>query len=220
MIVGLLGFIGSGKGTAGDILKDMGFTPVSFAKGVEDVAAEMFGWPRHMLEGDTQASREWRERDDPFWSKQMKKDFSPRLALQLLGTEVGRDVFHPDFWVIRLKKFMDDNPNQNFVITDVRFQNELDFVHSMNGITVEIERGISPHWYNIAATANRGGSKERNYMMNESGVHPSEWSWIGGNIDYTITNDGTMEELKEKLLKCLTQSYGANTIHELTQGVI
>lgn len=42
MIVGLLGFIGSGKGTAGDMLKDMGFTPVSFAKGVKDVAAEMF----------------------------------------------------------------------------------------------------------------------------------------------------------------------------------
>ena len=80
MIVGLLGFIGSGKGTAGDILKDMGFTPVSFAKGVKDVAAEMFGWPRHMLEGDTQASREWRERDDPFWSKQMKKDFFDKTS--------------------------------------------------------------------------------------------------------------------------------------------
>jgi hypothetical protein len=61
MIVGLLGFIGSGKGTAGDILKDLGFTPVSFAKGVKDVTAEMFGWPRHLLEGDTQHSRDWRE---------------------------------------------------------------------------------------------------------------------------------------------------------------
>ena len=76
MIVGLLGFIGSGKGTAGDILKDMGFTPVSFAKGVKDVTAEMFGWPRHLLEGDTQVSREWREQPDKFWSEEFGKPFN------------------------------------------------------------------------------------------------------------------------------------------------
>ena len=149
MIVGLLGFIGSGKGTAGDILKDMGFTPVSFAKGVKDVTAEMFGWPRHLLEGDTQVSRDWREQPDKFWSHEFGKPFTPRYALQLMGTEVGREVFHEDFWIIRLKKFMQENPNQNFVITDVRFQNELDFVHSMNGIAIEIERDVPPHWYSV-----------------------------------------------------------------------
>ena len=105
MIVGLLGFIGSGKGTAGDILKDLGFTPVSFAKGVKDVAAEMFGWPRHLLEGDTEQSRQWREKPDKFWTEEFRREFTPRLALQLMGTEVGRDVFHQDFWVIKLKNY-------------------------------------------------------------------------------------------------------------------
>ena len=215
MIVGLLGFIGSGKGTAGDILKDLGFTPVSFAKGVKDTAAEMFGWPRHMLEGDTQVSREWREQPDPFWSQAFGRDFTPRLALQLMGTEVGRDVFHEDFWVIRLKKFMQDNPYQNYVITDVRFQNEINFVHSMKGITIEIERGVRPHWYSIAAAANNGGHKEEQYMLNESGVHESEWRWIGGQIDYTIQNSGTMEDLKNNLIRKLATSYGSSIIGEL-----
>ena len=159
MIVGLLGFIGSGKGTAGDILKDLGFTPVSFAKGVKDVAAEMFGWPRHLLEGDTEQSRKWREQPDKFWSEEFGREFTPRLALQLMGTEVGRDVFHSDFWIIKLKNYIQNNPNQDYVITDVRFQNEIEFVHQNKGILIEIQRGTTPHWYEIASKANRGDWK-------------------------------------------------------------
>ena len=214
MIVGLLGFIGSGKGTAGDILKDMGFTPVSFAKGVKDVTAEMFGWPRHLLEGDTQVSREWREQPDKFWSEEFGKPFTPRYALQLMGTEVGREVFHEDFWIIRLKKFMQENPNQNFVITDVRFQNELDFVHSMNGIAIEIERDVPPHWYGVAALANRGDHKAEKFMF-ETGVHESEWRWIGGQIDHKIINSGTVDDLKNNLIRKLASSFGSSIIGEL-----
>jgi hypothetical protein len=219
MIVGLLGFIGSGKGTAGDILKDLGFTPVSFAKGVKDVASEMFGWPRHLLEGDTEQSRQWREQPDKFWSEEFGREFTPRLALQLMGTEVGRDVFHQDFWVIKLKNYMQKNPNQNYVITDVRFQNEIEFVHKQKGILIEIQRGISPHWYDIAAKANRGDWKAEDFMLKQSGVHESEWRWIGGFIDHTIDNEGSLEDLKNHLIKCLTTSYGSSIMSELKQGV-
>jgi len=215
MIVGLLGFIGSGKGTAGDILKDMGFTPLSFAKGVKDVAAEMFGWPRHLLEGDTDASRKWREQPDQFWSKEFGKEFTPRLALQLMGTEVGRDVFHEDFWVIKMKRYIMSNPEQNFVITDVRFGNEMQFVHDQGGILIEIQRGIKPHWYDIAIKANRGDQKAERFMLNQSGIHESEWRWIGGHIDYIIENDGTLEDLKKKVTKKLELSYGSSTIEEM-----
>ena len=214
MIVGLVGFIGSGKGTAGDILKDMGFTPVSFAKGVKDVTAEMFGWPRHLLEGDTQHSREWREQPDKFWSKEFGKDFTPRYALQLMGTEVGRDVFHKDFWVIKLKNYMDSNPQQNYVITDVRFQNEIEFINKYGGILIEIRRGITPHWFDIASKANNGDLKAEKFM-HENGPHESEWRWIGDNINFTINNDGSLEELKEKLVKCLTKSFGLHIMEEL-----
>jgi hypothetical protein len=219
MIVGLLGFIGSGKGTAGDILKDLGFTPVSFAKGVKDVAAEMFGWPRHLLEGDTEQSRQWREKPDKFWTEEFQREFTPRLALQLMGTEVGRDVFHQDFWVIKLKNYMQKNPNENYVITDVRFQNEIEFVHQQKGILIEIQRGITPHWYEIATKANRGDHKAEEFMLQKSGIHESEWRWIGGFIDHRIDNLGTLEDLKNKMIKCLTASYGSGIMSELKQGV-
>jgi hypothetical protein len=220
MIVGLLGFIGSGKGTAGDILKDMGFTPISFAKGVKDVTAEMFGWPRHLLEGDTQHSREWREKPDPFWSYEFGKDFSPRQALQLMGTEVGRDVFHRDFWVIKLKNYIDNAPPQNYVITDVRFQNEIEFLNRQGAVLIEIKRGISPHWYDIAAKANHGDMKAEKFMLEQIKMHESEWRWIGGAIDHTIENDGSLEDLKKNLTNCLISSFGADTIRESFKGVL
>ena len=218
MIVGLLGFIGSGKGTAGRILKEVGFQPISFASGVKDVASVMFGWPRESLEGDTDESRFWREQTDKFWSKKFGRDFTPREALQKLGTEVGREIFHKNFWVDRLEKYIESD--KNYVVTDCRFFNEMQFIHDRGGVLIEIQRGIRPHWYNIAAKANRGSIKEISFMHNESGVHASEWSWVGGNIDHIVDNNGTLEDLKQNLFKCLTQSYGANTIHELTQGAI
>ena len=75
MIVGLVGFIGSGKGTAGELLNELGFTSKSFAGPVKDVAASMFGWERALLEGDTDYSRNFRETPCPFWSKKMGKPF-------------------------------------------------------------------------------------------------------------------------------------------------
>ena len=219
MIVRLLGFIDLGKGPAGEILKDLGLTSVSFAKGVKDVAAEMFGWPRHLLEGDTEQSRQWREQPDKFWSEEFGREFTPRLALQLMGTEVGREVFHSDFWIIKLKNYIQKNPNQDYVITDVRFQNEIEFVHQNKGILIEIQRGTTPHWYEIASKANRGDWKAEEFMLKQSGVHESEWRWIGGYVDHHIDNQGSLEELKNKLIKCLTTSYGPGIMSELKQGV-
>lgn len=217
MIVGLVGFIGSGKGTAGEILENFGFEQISFASAVKDVTAIMFGWDRTMLEGKTEQSRAWRERDDSFWSKRMNRPFSPRLALQLMGTEVGRQTFDENFWISRLEASL--NANKNYVITDVRFQNEIEFVHSKNGIVIEIQRGLKPNWYTIANQANKGSSKAENFMKTSVEVHESEWRWIGGQIDHIIDNDGTVDELKEKVLKCLTKSFGSNTINEMIMGV-
>jgi len=214
MIVGVLGFIGSGKGTVGDILHDaLGFHKASFAGHVKDVASVMFGWPRNLLEGDTKESREFREQTDKFWSEKFNKNFTPRLAMQLLGTEVGRDFFGENFWIDCLEKQI-RNTEGDYVITDVRFKNEIQWVTNQGGILIEVTRGVKPHWYDIASKANRGSDAAEKYMF-ETGIHQSEWRWIGRDIDYTIDNTGTLEQLKENVFRCLKNSFGSNTIQEL-----
>jgi hypothetical protein len=214
MIVGVLGFIGSGKGTMGEILCEEGFHPISFAESVKDVTSLMFGWKRELLEGDTEESRQFREKVDPFWSKEFGFDFTPRKALQLMGTEVGRDVFHADLWVIKLKMKMQSlmaKGIENIVITDVRFPNEVQMISSQGGILIEVQRGIPPHWYSIAARANRGDEKAKSFMDKEN-IHESEWKWVGSHIDYVIDNNGSKEDLKKKIVTCLTRSFGSSMI--------
>ena len=219
MIVGLLGFIGSGKGTVGEILLEQGFHQISFAAAVKDVASVMFGWPRELLEGDTNTSRDFRENKDAFWSEEFRRDFTPRQALQLIGTEVGRNIFHEDFWVIKVKNEL-RNKNVNFVVTDVRFPNEMKMIQDMGGILILVERGYHPHWFDIASKANHGDVAAERFMKERADVHESEWRWIGNEIDYTIDNNGTKEELKKKVMNCLTQSYGASIIEESFEGAL
>jgi hypothetical protein len=210
MIIGLLGFIGSGKGTAGDILVNQGLIKESFAGSLKDVTAVMFDWPRHLLEGDTETSRKFRETPDRFWSQKFGRDFTPREALQKMGTESVREVFHENFWVTALEKKM--RPDENYVISDVRFKNEIDWIKSQGGKLIEVQRGFKPHWYDIAAKCYRGDTKAERFMLEESGVHQSEWRWVGCNPDAVIDNVGTIEQLETSLIKCLTKFYWQDTM--------
>jgi hypothetical protein len=213
MIVGFLGFIGSGKGTAGDILKEIGFVKQSFAGPVKDTASVMFGWPRHLLEGDTEESRKFREEYDPFWSKKFGYQFTPRMALQTIGTEVGRDLFDSNIWISRLEKNIEEN--KNYVITDVRFKNEMNWIRNNNGILIEIQRDQNPDWYDIAIAAN-SGSMESELLMYETGVHESEWRWISPSmIDERVHNIGSKDELKRDLIKILTFYLGKGIVDEI-----
>jgi len=210
MIVGLVGFIGSGKGTAGLILNEHGFVMESFAGAVKDVASVMFGWPRKLLEGDTDESRQFREVPDKFWSEKFGHDFTPREALQKLGTEVGRDTFNKDFWVHKLESKI--APWENYVITDVRFPNEINWIHKMHGIVIHVQRGEYPEWYRHLTQV--FDERERAEYMKPFGVHQSEWAWVGQDIDAIIHNDGTVADLNKKLLMNLTKFYGNSIMNK------
>lgn len=194
MIVGLVGFIGAGKGSVADLLVERhGFIKESFANSVKDAVATIFGWNRALLEGDTPESRAWREQDDKFWSEKLGKPFSPRLALQLMGTEAGRDVFHPDLWVHTVLNRCEKNPNSNYVIADVRFPNEIKAIHEAGGTVIRVRRGPEPEWYDAAYAVNMGKTIE------PPNVHFSEWAWVGSKIDCEICNDDALDTLIEKV---------------------
>lgn len=204
MLIGVVGFLGSGKGTVGDILiQEKGYYRLSFADAVKDAVSVIFGWPRDLLEGDTVDSRNFREAKDEFWSDRFKYDVTPRYMLQLMGTEAGRDVFHKDIWIFTLENRM--RGKQDVVIPDVRFPNEIDFIKSKGGKVIRVRRGEEPVWYNSALSDNKFNSTTMESFYPD--VHFSEWAWIGQQFDYEIDNNGTLQELKEKVNSILNERY-------------
>ena len=100
MIIGICGLIGSGKGSVADILvENHNFEKLSFADKLKDGVASVFGWDRDMLEGDTDRSRIWREKQDEFWTNETEMSVTPRLVLQLFGTDCMRNGFFDGIWV-------------------------------------------------------------------------------------------------------------------------
>lgn len=200
MIIGFVGLIGAGKDTAADYLVNYhGFRRDSFANTLKDAVAAVFGWDRVLLEGRTKEARAWREEEDTWWSNRLGMRITPRWVLQQWGTEVCRQAFHDDIWIAslenKLRKTRDD-----VVISDVRFPNEIKAIHNSGGLVVRIKRGLDPEWFHYASIVNRGPdsnlewSYAKAYMKN-AGIHASETSWVGGNIDFTIANDSTIDEL-------------------------
>jgi hypothetical protein len=203
MLIGFLGTIGSGKGTAGDILVKHGFIAVSFANKLKDAVSCIFGWPRILLEGDTEESRKFRETPDIYWSKVIGKPFTPRLALQLMGTEAGRNVFHRDLWVAALMRDLD--PRKNYVVTDVRFPNEIEMIKAGGGHLIEVSRGPDPEWYDRAYNINNGWDYNKSQVMSDYPlIHYSEWAWVGHPlIRSRIRNDATMAALETSITTTL-----------------
>ena len=208
MIIGLVGFIGSGKDTVASRFISYGCVKDSFAAPLKDACAAIFGWPRELLEGDTVESREFRETPDMFWTRKLGIDnFTPRLSLQLVGTDVLRNHFHQDIWLSSLEyRFRIKNSDQNVVISDARFRNELKLIKSLNGIVVWVQRGELPLWFDDAVKANEGNAIARKIMQTRwRDVHESEWNWAGFPVDYIINNTGSIEDL-DKLVNDLQRN--------------
>jgi hypothetical protein len=216
MIIGFVGFIGSGKDTAADYLVNFhGYRRDSFANTLKDAVACVFGWDRTLLEGRTKEAREWREQVDTWWAERLNMpNLTPRLMLQLWGTEVCRNGFHDDIWIASLENKM-RKTSDNIVISDVRFPNEIKAIHNAGGIVVRIKRGDDPEWYDAAVSVNAGPNGNTTWslskaLLNQLNIHASETAWVGGAIDHTVYNDTTIDALFEQI-RCLVEDRHAAT---------
>ena len=104
---------------------------------------------------------------------------SARHMMQTLGTEWGRACIHPDFWVMiaraKAERILADG--RSVVIDDVRFTNEAAMIRDLDGELWRIERpGVI-----------------------YSGDHSSEGGLEGITPDRVIVNDGSIDQLKEKI---------------------
>lgn len=143
MIISLSGMIGSGKDTVADYLCDNhGFTRMSFAKYLKDAVSIIFGWDREMLEGRTEEARRLRDEVDVWWTDNLDLgvDVTPRWVLQHFGTEIMRNKFHPDIWVLAAEQGLRQNEGKNLVFTDSRFLNELAMLQRRDATLVGVYR--------------------------------------------------------------------------------
>ena len=109
---------------------------------------------------------------------------TPRSLLQKIGTDLFRNQLHPNTWV---NATFANYQNDNWIITDMRFPNELEAVKKHNGITIRINRGLV----------------ERTGKMIQEPEHISETALDNAEFDYVIENDCTIDDLIEKVREIL-----------------
>lgn len=86
----------------------------------------------------------------------------------------------------------------NWIITDCRFPNELEAVKKRNGITIRVNRK------NINTVSPIGTPIEVDRAISSlPSTHPSETALDNATFDYVIDNNGTIEELIEKVKQIL-----------------
>jgi len=198
MIIGVCGLIGSGKDTIADYLVNIhGFRRDSFANTLKDAVSAVFGWDRDLLEGRSRHSREWREQPDEWWSQRLGRNITPRYILQYWGTEVCRRGFHDDIWIASLENKL-RSTQDDVVISDCRFPNEIAAIRAQGGSVIRVVRGADPDWYTYAELANSGIESAATALKN-IGVHASETSWIGTDFDRVIDNNGSLDDLYDQI---------------------
>lgn len=182
MIIGLTGSIGSGKDTvAGILVQKHKFQKRSAATKLKDILSVLFRWDRDLLEGNTVASRKWREQVDKYWADRFHlPHFSPRWALQHIGTDVLRNNFHPDIFVAQLELDITSCPD-DIVVSDLRFPNEVKLIEDLGGFIVDVIR----------------------HPPLQSNAHTSETSLKDHVANFEIMNDGTLQDLEWKVLDLL-----------------
>ena len=182
-VIGLAGSMSSGKSTAAKYMTDThGFTEYAFANPLKDIAVKM-GLEQHQVYG-TQAQK---LEVNKLWG------VSGREFLQKFGTDICRDTLFNMFpnadlkrhsiWIKLFEKYLIDNPTGNIVVSDVRFADEANFITSLGGSIIKIERttgvngrGLQPGHSNYTA-------------------HKSETPIPECYVSYFLKNNGTLEDL-------------------------
>lgn len=173
MIIGITGRKRSGKDTIGDYLvKNHGFIRIGFADTLKDICRIIFGFSDEQLYGDL------KEEVDPYWNH------SPREILQKVGTDLFRNHgpkvlknLDKNIWIRSVQRKIENlqkEGHKNFVITDVRFDNELEFIKEVNGVSIKVVRDLE---------------------NNEFSNHESEISIDKFETDHKIINNSTLENL-------------------------
>lgn len=188
-IVGLAGFAQSGKDSVGKILTTKyGYKRLAFADALRKSLYNLNPVVTSRVDLQRQSFWEWlngepsraniktvRVQDlvnELGWEKAKLEYVEIRELLQRLGTESGREVHGQDCWTEIVRRKIEAEPEQDFVITDVRFPNELTEVEAWGG---QVYKVLRPNVTSVNS-------------------HVSDKDLEG--VDYVINNNGTLEDLE------------------------
>ena len=208
MIISISGKAGSGKDTVGKIIQDLtkeDWQIKKYSDKLKDIVCILIGCTREQLEDqefkETPLGENWwyyshsngtflipydGKGDDTYLVK-----LTPRMILQLIGTEGGRDLIHPDIWVNAL--YSDYRPlsyekdsegrietvEEKWIITDSRFPNDVKRTREIGGILIRVNRAECE-------------GRENEHASETALDDFNEW-------DHVIENNGTIEELIEQV---------------------
>lgn len=127
MIIGVSGKSKAGKDELFKFAKLSGFEKVSFASPLKNMAKEAFGLDEYQVNGDG--------KDEV---TKVLNGKTPRELLIKLGN-LYRE-FDSEYWVKAAMKYVQQNSDRNFMVTDVRYLNEAEAIRNNGGIIVRLER--------------------------------------------------------------------------------
>ena len=134
---------------------------------------------------------------------------TPRFLLQFIGTNLFRNQLSPEIWVNSLmseyklyketKPFVNstlkDEEYPNWIITDLRFPNELEAVKKRGGITIRVNRPCD--------ICGGSGYHKMSCPVSKSGEHYSEIALDSAAFDFVINNNKDIEHLVKEVKKIL-----------------
>lgn len=176
-LIGLRGAAGAGKDTMADYLQTYhGFTKLSCATPLKLIIAQLTGWDYNFVNGTDPATRPLRETlVHPFYKK------TCRELMQFVGTDLFRNQLHSDIWIYCLQKSITECSNKRIIITDLRFENEVQLIQNLNGRIVKI---IKPD--------------SKSTMQGNTAHHVSEKEFKVDN-ETVILNDGSKNDFYVKI---------------------
>lgn len=191
MLIGICGKAGSGKDTIGDYLVEQhGFDKIALADPIKRLVRDVF-----VLDDTTVNDRELREKPLDKWG-----GWSVRKLLQFIGTEMFRERIDEEIWVKSLWYRIKDFPEKNYVVTDMRFPNELDFFRyqskqgKQNFVCLQVKR------HGFEGKVGISGHRSESYDLKG---------------DFEIINDSTIDNLHDKIDEILNKVM--NPINEKEQ---
>ena len=176
VLIGLCGYAGAGKDTAAHVLiEELYFQRVAFADPIKAALLALNPFvPGPNTESYTRLSDFTADRS---WAE-VKEYPEVRRLMQILGTEVGRNLFDPEIWVkLAESKILSTMAVGHTVVTDVRFPNEARMIKRHGGVLVRVSRpDFGP--------------------VNE---HVSDRASENWTYDCFVENDSTVEALRDKM---------------------